>query len=111
MVTGSRIPQPNLSSTSPIQAVSHQDFQLQGATDVIDLLNTLPQNFQNNTADFSNTNNPLTAPGGVTTADLRGLGPQRTLVLVNGRRSLGVGDPNTANPESGCPTSTRSRCR
>ena len=96
VVTGSRIPQPNLTSVSPIQAVSHQEFQLQGATDVIDLLNTLPQNFQNNTSDFSNTTNPLTSPGGITTADLRGLGPQRTLVLVNGRR-LGIGDPNTGD--------------
>src|SRR5271167_5105138 len=97
VVTGSRIPQPNLTSVSPIQAVSHQEFQLSGHTDVIDLLNTLPQNFQNNKTDFSNTSNPLNGPGGVSTADLRGLGPQRTLVLVNGRR-LGVGDPNTANP-------------
>ncbi len=97
VVTGSRIPQPNLTSVSPIQAVSHQDFQLQGATDVIDLLNTLPQNFQNSVADFSNTTNPLTSPGGITTADLRGLGPQRTLVLVNSRR-LGIGDPNTGDP-------------
>jgi iron complex outermembrane recepter protein len=97
VVTGSRIPQPNLTSVSPIQSVSHQDFQLQGATDVIDLLNTLPSNFQNNVADFSNTTNPLTGPGGITTADLRGLGPQRTLVLVNGRR-LGIGDPNTGDP-------------
>jgi iron complex outermembrane receptor protein len=97
VVTGSRIPQPNLTSVSPIQAVSHQEFELTGKTDVIDLLNTLPQNFQNNTSDFSNTTNPLTSPGGVTTADLRGLGPQRTLVLVNGRR-LGIGDPNTGDP-------------
>ncbi|HLY79836.1 MAG TPA: TonB-dependent receptor plug domain-containing protein, partial [Caulobacteraceae bacterium] len=97
VVTGSRIPQPNLTSVSPIAAVSHQQFELTGKTDVIDLLNTLPQNFQNNTSDFSSTTNPLTSPGGVSTADLRGLGPQRTLVLVNGRR-LGIGDPNTGDP-------------
>jgi outer membrane receptor protein involved in Fe transport len=97
VVTGSRIPQPNLTSVSPIQAVGHQEFQLEGHTDVIDLLNNLPQNFQNNVADFSNTSNPLSGPGGITTADLRGLGPQRTLVLVNGRR-LGIGDANTGNP-------------
>jgi outer membrane receptor protein involved in Fe transport len=96
VVTGSRIPQPNLTSVSPIEAVGHQEFQLQGKTDVIDILNNLPQNFQNNTADFSNTSNPLSSPGGVSTADLRGLGPQRTLVLVNGRR-LGIGDANTGN--------------
>ena len=97
VVTGSRIPQPNLTSVSPIQAVGHTEFQMAGHTDVIDLLNTLPSNFQNNTSDFSNTTNPLTSPGGVSTADLRGLGPQRTLVLVNSRR-LGIGDPNTGDP-------------
>jgi len=97
VVTGSRIPQPNLTSVSPIQAIGHQEFELTGSTDVIDLLNTLPSNFQNNVADFSNTTNPLTGPGGISTADLRGLGPQRTLVLVNGRR-LGIGDPNTGDP-------------
>jgi len=97
VVTGSRIPRPNLTSVSPINAVTHQEFQLQGHTDVIDLLNTLPQNFQNNVSDFSNTSNPLSSPGGLSTADLRGLGPQRTLVLVNGRR-LGIGDANTGNP-------------
>ena len=96
VVTGSRIPQPNLTSVSPVQSVGHQEFQLEGHTDVIDLLNNLPQNFQNNVSDFSNTSNSLAGPGGISTADLRGLGPQRTLVLVNGRR-LGIGDPDTGD--------------
>lgn len=97
VVTGSRIVQPNMTSTSPIQVVSQEEVKLQGTTDVVDLLNTLPQLFQNAATDFSNTTNPLSSPGGITTANLRGLGPQRTLVLVNGRR-LGVGDANTGNP-------------
>lgn len=97
IVTGSRIPQPNLTSTSPIQVVTAQEIQQNGTTDISTLINTLPQNFQNSVADFSNTTNPLTSAGGLTTADLRGLGPQRTLVLVDGRR-LGVGDASTLNP-------------
>jgi iron complex outermembrane receptor protein len=97
IVTGSRIPQPNLTSTSPIQVVTSQEIKQQGYTDVIDLLNTLPQNFQGAATDFSNNTNPLISAGGLSTADLRGLGPQRTLVLVDGRR-LGPGDPNTLNP-------------
>jgi iron complex outermembrane receptor protein len=97
VVTGSRIPQPNLSSVSPIQIVTDQEIKLQGKTDVIDLINNLPQNFQNAAVDFSGTSNPLASPGGISTADLRGLGPQRTLVLVDGRR-LGIGDANTGNP-------------
>jgi iron complex outermembrane receptor protein len=97
VVTGSRIAQPNLTSTSPIQVVSSQEIQLQGNNNIIDLMNNLPQNFQNAATDFSSTTNPLTAAGGISTADLRGLGPQRTLVLVDGRR-LGVGDASTLNP-------------
>ena len=97
VVTGSRIPQTNLTSISPVDTITKGAFDQRGATDVIDLLNSLPQEYQNVTADFSNSTNPLTGPGGVTTADLYGLGPQRTLVLVNGRR-LGLGDPNTGDP-------------
>lgn len=97
VITGSRIPQPNLASTSPIQVVSSTEIRQQGSTDMADLFNRLPQNFQSANVDFSNTSNPLGSAGGLTTADLRGLGPQRTLVLVDGRR-LGSADPNTLNP-------------
>lgn len=99
VVTGSRIAAPNLTSTSPIQLVTAKEIHQGGKTDIIDLVNQLPQNFQNAATDFSNTSAGLSTPGGITTADLRGLGPQRTLVLINGRR-LGTGDPNTANPNS-----------
>ncbi len=97
VVTGSRIVAPNAASTSPVQVITAQEIKLGGKTDIIDVLNQLPQNFQNASTDFSNTSNGLSTPGGLSTADLRGLGPQRTLVLVNGRR-LGTGDPNTGNP-------------
>lgn len=97
VVTGSRIAQPNMTSVSPIQMVSSQEIQLQGTTDIQNLLNTLPQNFQNSQSDISATQNPLASAGGISTADLRGLGPQRTLVLVDGRR-LGIGDASTLNP-------------
>ena len=97
VVTGSRIPQPNLTSVSPIQVVTDKEFKLTGKTDVVELMNNLPGNFQNGATDFSGTSNPLSSPGGVSTANLRGLGPQRTLVLVDGRR-LGIGDANTGNP-------------
>ena len=99
VVTGSRIALPNLTSASAIQIVTAKEIQQGGKTDAIDFINQLPQNFQNTSADFSNTGSGLSTPGGITTADLRGLGPQRTLVLVNGRR-LGTGDPNTANTNS-----------
>jgi len=97
IVTGSRIPVPaNISATSPTAVVTNQEIQLQGHTDITDVINALPQNIISASADFGNTSNPLTSTGGFSTVDLRGLGPQRTLVLVDGRR-LGVGDPSTAN--------------
>ena len=96
VVTGSRIKQPNLTATSPVQVVSDKDIKLNGTTDMIGLLNTLPQQFMNNTSDISGTSQVLAGAGGISTADLRGLGPQRTLVLVDGKR-LGTGDANTAN--------------
>ena len=97
IITGSRIPVPaNITATSPTSVVSRQEVLLQGHTDITDVINQLPQNTIGSNSDFGNTSSPLTATGGFTTVDLRGLGPQRTLVLVNGRR-LGAGDPSTTN--------------
>jgi iron complex outermembrane receptor protein len=89
VVTGSRIPQPNLTSASPITVVGAQDVKLQGVTRTEDLLNSLPQVMASQGGGVSN------GSQGIATLDLRGLGPARTLVLVNGRR-VAPGDP--ANP-------------
>jgi iron complex outermembrane receptor protein len=97
VVTGSRIPQPNLTSISPVQTVNAREIALGGRTNTVDILMQMPQTTFNAGADLGPTNDALTTPGGVSTVDLRGLGPQRTLVLVDGRR-LGIGDPNTGNP-------------
>ena len=80
VVTGSRIQRRDLTSTSPLAVVQDEEFQLSGAVNVEQVINTLPQVIPGTTA-FSN--NP---GGGVATLNLRGLGSTRTLVLVNGRR-------------------------
>jgi iron complex outermembrane recepter protein len=98
VVTGSRIPVPaNITATSPIQIVTSEEIALAGQTDAIDILNSLPQTVINSGIDYGNNSSPTNGPGGFATADLRGLGPQRTIVLVDGRR-LGIGDPSTGNP-------------
>jgi iron complex outermembrane receptor protein len=95
IVTGSRIAAPNEQSTSPIQVISANDIQVYGRNDISDIINLLPQNFNNALGqDLGNGTPGLASAGGVATADLRGLGPNRTLVLVDGRR-LGQGSPNT----------------
>jgi outer membrane receptor protein involved in Fe transport len=99
VVTGSRIAAPNEVSTSPIEVINSQSIQVSGKTDITDLISQLPQIFTNDLGqDLGNGTSGLTTAGGVATADLRGLGPARTLVLVDGRR-LGVGSPNTAIAE------------
>ena len=96
IVTGSRIAAPNEVSTSPIEVLTSKDIQTTGKTDISDIIDQLPQNFNNDLGqDLGNGTSGLTTAGGVATADLRGLGPNRTLVLVDGRR-LGQGSPNTA---------------
>ncbi len=95
VITGSRIAAPNATSTSPIQVISAQSIATTGKTDISDLMMQLPQNFNNSLSqDLGNTTSGLTTAGGIATADLRGLGPNRTLVLVDGRR-LGQGSPYT----------------
>jgi len=86
IVTGSRIPQPNLEGTSPVSVIGAQEVALQGVTQVEDLINNLPQAFADQGGNISN------GATGTATVNLRNLGADRTLVLVNGRR-LPVGTP------------------
>jgi iron complex outermembrane receptor protein len=95
VVTGSRIASSNLQSTSPITVVDSKTIQTTGRTDISDIIMMLPQNYDNGLGqDLGNRTSGLTTAGGVATADLRGLGPNRTLVLVDGVR-LGIGSPYT----------------
>jgi outer membrane receptor protein involved in Fe transport len=86
IVTGTRIARPNLESSVPITTVTGEEFYQTGNTAIGDLLNDLPalrSTFsQQNSQRFLGTT-------GLNVLDLRGLGTQRTLVLVNGRRHVG----------------------
>ncbi len=95
VVTGSRIGNANLTSSSPITNVGAEDLALANTVNSEQFLNTLPQVIP---GFDSSSNNPGI---GEATVDLRGLGANRTLVLVNGRRFVssnqnpGVVDLNT----------------
>jgi outer membrane receptor protein involved in Fe transport len=93
VVTGSRIAVPNQTSISPVTFVNAQAFQQVGATRVEDVLNRLPQVF----ADQNSTS--INAGLGIETVDLRGLGAQRTLVLIDGLR-MTYGDPRIGGAAS-----------
>jgi outer membrane receptor protein involved in Fe transport len=86
VVTGTRIPSANLSSISPVNTVSSTELKLQGTTNIIDMIDNLPQVLP----DFGNYES--NGASGTATINLRGLGNKRTMVLVNGVR-LQPGDP------------------
>ncbi|MDE2082341.1 MAG: TonB-dependent receptor [Burkholderiales bacterium] len=85
-ITGSRIKSLSTDTASPIISLTAESIKIAGATTAEDFLNSLPQVFAGYGAQVSN------GATGTSTVDLRGLGPSRTLVLVNGRR-LPAGDP------------------
>ncbi|HSC18575.1 MAG TPA: TonB-dependent receptor [Rhizomicrobium sp.] len=82
VVTGSRIPQTGLYSSSPVTAVGQQEMKFEGTTNVENLLNNLPSAF----ADFGQ--NESNGSVGTATVNLRNLGCARTLVLVDGKRLM-----------------------
>src|SRR5258708_18892130 len=90
VVTGSRLASANASSPSTIVVVDNEELLHQGAVRTEDFLNTLPQV---NSGLTLGANGPSVATlTGTATADLRGIGAFRTLVLVNSKRTA-PGDP------------------
>jgi outer membrane receptor protein involved in Fe transport len=93
IVTGSRITNPNLESPSPVQVIDAADIDSSGVTNIQQMLLKSPVF---GTPAISRTNsNFATSSAGVSTVDLRELGTDRTLVLVNGRRFV-PGIPGSA---------------
>lgn len=82
VVTGSRIPRASLEGPSPVTVISKEDIDAQGYRSAFDAVSALTQNTGSvQGEDFGNTFTPA-----ANTINLRGFGPNHTLVLVNGRR-------------------------
>jgi outer membrane receptor protein involved in Fe transport len=92
VITGSRIPRADLAAVSPVTIIKGDEFRLVGATNVEEVLNQLPQ-VNPSQGEFVSA-----GASGAATIDLRGLGPVRTLVLINGRRLM-PGDPRFPAPD------------
>lgn len=86
-VTGSRIKRSELVATSPINIIDEVSIEISGANNVAAFLNELPAAGVPGTTDTGS--NFRTSTTGLSTVDLRNLGSNRTLVLVNGRRHIG----------------------
>lgn len=86
-VTGSRITRRDLDAPSPVVTVEAQAFDETGTLGVETVLNQLPQFVPANTQFLASDiqPGPMNTPG-ASTLNLRGLGSNRTLVLIDGRR-------------------------
>ncbi len=80
VVTGTRLRNPNVISSSQITTVDIEDLSDRGITRVEDYLNDLPQISPGQAITASN------GSSGTATVNVRNLGCSRTLVLINGQR-------------------------
>lgn len=85
VVTGSRLPRKELTTAAPVTVIGREQLEATGRATIGEILQNLPE--QSN-ATNTQVNN---GGSGATRVNLRGLGTQRTLVLVNGRRHVAGG--------------------
>jgi outer membrane receptor protein involved in Fe transport len=100
-VTGSRIKRTDMEGANPVTVIGQEDIAKMSVTNVGDLLTNL-------TSSAGNATNTQTNNGGDSAVrfSLRGIGEQRTLVLVNGRRYVaGGGGANSSVDLNTIPTS------
>ena len=79
-VTGSRIRRTDIEGANPVTVMSRIDIERFGVTSIGDVLQAIPS-----AGSAINTNNN-NGGNGTTTINIRGIGSNRTLVLVNGKR-------------------------
>ena len=79
-VTGSRIRRTDIEGANPVTVMSRVDIEKFGVTSIGDVLQAIPS-----AGSAINTNNN-NGGNGTTTINIRGIGSNRTLVLVNGKR-------------------------
>lgn len=90
LVTGSRIARAGFDQPTPTTVIGEGELRLGARPNIQQVLNDLPQIRPTTTPSVSNGNTSTgTAP-----VDMRGLGSNRTLVLLDGRRFVGEGNLN-----------------
>lgn len=94
VVTGSRIRRDEFASPSPIQILKTEDAKKQGINTIAEMLQTatvvngaqIDETINTNSGNSNATEAPPAGGVGSQNVGLRGLGAERTLILVNGRR-------------------------
>jgi outer membrane receptor protein involved in Fe transport len=99
IVTGSRIARDGFEAPTPLTIVGVEQMQQQATPNLIDYITTLPS-FAGNYTPQNSTQNVSAGTAGTSSINLRNLGTTRTLVLIDGQRSVastitGLVDINT----------------
>jgi len=106
-ITGSSIKRVDAETSLPVQTVTREDIAKMGVTSSEQLLASVSAN---STAGATNSSqNAGQATYGLTSASLRGLGANRTLVLVNGRRLANYATDGTTVDINSIPVSAIER--
>jgi iron complex outermembrane receptor protein len=88
VVTGTRVTRDGYQAPTPVSVVNIEDMQNQATNNIADYLNTLPV-LAGSSTPVSTASLVTTGQGAVNALNLRGLGTVRTLVLLNGQRTVG----------------------
>ncbi|WP_447726927.1 TonB-dependent receptor domain-containing protein [Sphingomonas koreensis] len=91
VVTGTLISNPNLISSSPVSVIGENEIQLRNEGNAEELIRDLPGAVPGIGSATNNGN------GGFSTVDLRGLGAQRNLVLLDGNRLVVANQSGTVD--------------
>jgi iron complex outermembrane recepter protein len=94
-ITGSAIKRVENEGALPVQTITRQEISRSGATSVEELLASIPS--LSSAGGISNATGAGSSTGGVSLLSLRGLGSEKTLVLVNGRRIPGIAIGSTGD--------------
>lgn len=94
VVTGTLITNPNLVSSSPVNTVSENELTLRNITNVEQIVRELPGAVPGIGAAVNNGN------GGFATVNLRNLGSNRNLILLDGNRLVPAAAGGTVDPNN-----------
>ena len=89
VVTGTRIRQDGYDAPVPSSVLGAADILAQKPNNLADLVNTMPAVAGTNFTPAQSSGNISSALAGMSVLDLRGLGPSRSLILIDGRRTPG----------------------
>jgi iron complex outermembrane receptor protein len=95
VVTGSFIKGTAEDAALPVEVIGSDELERRGSPSTVEMIKALTASFgvMGDSSQYSNTGRGMIDEGRAT-VNLRGLGPERTLVLLNGRR-MAVSDLNT----------------